>query len=159
MLFSSPYLFTSCKSSVNQPYIKIIHLFLTLFLFLWKETNFLPSFSLAQRKEAKETSTLTHPSPIWEGSTAPTRRSFIKVSSPHQRGGLSFLSACALVIVNSQFSIWRSHGGVNCSKRGEYLKNPLKSLLSCFVGIIRVRIFAAEKKVNHKSNNIYSREG
>ena len=29
------------------------------------------SFSLAQRKEPKETSTLTKPSPIWEGLTAP----------------------------------------------------------------------------------------
>jgi hypothetical protein len=29
------------------------------------------SFSLAQRKELKETSTLTKPSPIWEGLTAP----------------------------------------------------------------------------------------
>ena len=47
-------------------------------------------FSLAQRNDTKETSTLTRPSPIWEGSTAPTRRSYIKVSSPHQRGGLLF---------------------------------------------------------------------
>ena len=54
------------------------------------------SFSLAQRKEPKETSTLTKPSPIWEGLTATPRRSFTKVSSPHQRGGLSFLSAGAL---------------------------------------------------------------
>ncbi len=55
----------------------------------------LPSFSLAQRKEAKETSTYPHPLPIWRGSTAPPRRSFIKVSSPHQRGGLCFFSAYA----------------------------------------------------------------
>ena len=60
------------------------------FYFLWQRNKLLPSFSLAQRKEAKETSTLTKPSPIWEGLTAPTRRSFIKVSSPHQRGGLLF---------------------------------------------------------------------
>ena len=31
------------------------------------------SFSLAQRKELKETSTLTKPSPIWEGSNAGLR--------------------------------------------------------------------------------------
>ncbi|MBR5929382.1 MAG: hypothetical protein IKZ93_05300, partial [Prevotella sp.] len=30
---------------------------------------FLILFSLAQRKDTKETSTLTRPSPIWEGST------------------------------------------------------------------------------------------
>ena len=60
-----------------------------------KRNKLLPSFSLAQRKEAKETSTPSKPSPIWEGLTAPTRRSFIKVSSPHQRGGLSFFSAYA----------------------------------------------------------------
>ena len=41
-----------------------------------KKQTFSPSFSLAQRKEAKETSTLTKPSPIWEGLTAPPRRSF-----------------------------------------------------------------------------------
>ena len=60
-------------------------------LFLWRKEKklfTLFSFSLAQRKEAKETSTYPHPLPIWRGSTAPTRRSFIKVSSPHQRGGL-----------------------------------------------------------------------
>ena len=33
--------------------------FLFLFFFGAKKRNFLPSFSLAQRKEAKETSTLT----------------------------------------------------------------------------------------------------
>ena len=64
-------------------------------MFLFKKFFFIPlflwrSFSLAQRKEAKETSTYPHPLPIWRGSTAPTRRSFIKVSSPHQRGGLLF---------------------------------------------------------------------
>jgi hypothetical protein len=31
--------------------------------------NYFPSFSLAQRKEAKETSTYPHPLPIWRGST------------------------------------------------------------------------------------------
>ena len=64
------------------------NIILFLFFFGAKKRNFLPSFSLAQRKEAKETSTYPHPLPIWRGSTAPTRRSFIKVSSPHQRGGL-----------------------------------------------------------------------
>ena len=54
-----------------------------------------PSFSLAQRKEAKETSTLTKPSPIWEGLTAPTRRSFTKVRSGHQSPGVIFFSAYA----------------------------------------------------------------
>jgi len=70
--------------------------FITLFFGAQKTS--LSLFSLAQRKETKETSTLTRPSPIWEGSTAPTRRSFTKVSSPHQRGGLIFLSAYAMYV-------------------------------------------------------------
>jgi hypothetical protein len=37
--------------------------------FLWQRNKLLPSFSLAQRKEAKETSTYPHPLPIWRGST------------------------------------------------------------------------------------------
>ena len=64
------------------------NIILFLFFFGAKKRNFLPSFSLAQRKEAKETSTLSKSPPIWGDLTAPTRRSFIKVSPPHQRGGL-----------------------------------------------------------------------
>ncbi len=45
---------------------------------------------MAQRKETKETSTLPN-LPYMGGLTAPTRRSFTKVSSPHQRGGLFFV--------------------------------------------------------------------
>ena len=69
-------------------------------MFLFKKNIFYSSFSLAQRKEAKETSTLSKSPPIWGDLTAPTRRSFIKVSSPHQRGGLSFLSAYASALAS-----------------------------------------------------------
>ncbi|MBO7577361.1 MAG: hypothetical protein J6T43_00005, partial [Prevotella sp.] len=67
---------------------------------------FSSSFLWRQRKEAKETSTYPHPLPIWRGSTAPTRRSFIKVSSPHQRGGLLFLSAYARLYIHPTFSVF-----------------------------------------------------
>jgi len=40
-----------------------------LFFFGFHTTTTFPSFSLAQRKEAKETSTYPHPLPIWRGST------------------------------------------------------------------------------------------
>ena len=59
-------------------------IFLPLFLWHKEKKPLFSSFSLAQRKEAKETSTLTKPSPIWEGLTARTRRSFINVRSGHQ---------------------------------------------------------------------------
>jgi hypothetical protein len=39
----------------------------TFFTFYFDNETFLPSFSLAQRKEAKETSTPTKPPPIWGG--------------------------------------------------------------------------------------------
>ena len=41
----------------------------TFFLLLLSISPTFPSFSLAQRKEAKETSTYPHPLPIWRGST------------------------------------------------------------------------------------------
>ncbi|MBR1461814.1 MAG: hypothetical protein IJ604_00320 [Prevotella sp.] len=61
-----------------------------LITFFFSLAQLQTSFSLAQRKEAKETSTLSKSPPIWGDLTAPARRSFIKVSSPHQRGGLLF---------------------------------------------------------------------
>jgi len=89
-------------------------------LFFGAKKTSLSLFSLAQRKETKETSTPTRPSPIWEGSTAPTRRSFTKVSSPHQRGGLIFcrltpvpLRWCpCIVALVSVVLCWCSSAGV-----------------------------------------------
>ena len=39
------------------------------FVFNFSLITYISSFSLAQRKEAKETSTYPHPLPIWRGST------------------------------------------------------------------------------------------
>ena len=127
-------------------------------------------------KDTKETSTPSKPPPIWGGcnwfrADTALHQGFGMAHLPLPLRGEPFFSfgsrqylcsrATAQPIFNSQFSIFNLAKpfakGVNCSKRGENLKNPLKSLLSCFVGSTRVRIFAS--RISKWSCKEYSREG
>ena len=69
----------------------------------FKIYNSVHSFLSARKKRTKESIPPTKAFPQGKDATAPTRRSFIKVSSTHQRVGLVFLSAGASLVLAAEF--------------------------------------------------------